>query len=85
MEEKAKLFPNYEEGKYTFYAVGLELWSPNEQNDGGFKLRYEANIGFGEVVFLKEKGKVYVDDEYMSEQFVTELFQYFQSTLIPTR
>lgn len=85
MEEKAKLFPNYEEGKYTFYAVELEPWGPHERNDGGFKLRYEASNGFGEVVFFKKDGKVYVDDEYMSEQFVTELFQYFQSTLITAR
>lgn len=85
MAEKAKLFPNYEEGKYIFYNVELEPWSPHERNDGGFKLRYEANIGFGEVVFFKKDAKVYVDDEYMSEQFVTELFQYFQSTLINAR
>lgn len=85
LEDETKLFPSHEKGNYTFYDVKLETWSPHKQNDGGFKLSYVANIGFGEAVFFKKDGEVYVDDEYMSKQFVTELLDYFQSTLILSR
>ena len=68
--------------KYEFTKVTLELWSPNERNDGGFVLRWGCKgVGFGEFAFAKEGDKVVCDNECMGKGFILETFKAFLDTV----
>lgn len=66
--------------KHQFYSVELETWASHENNDGGFTLHYHADIGTGTVTFFNKKGKLMMDNEHTSNEFVDELLAYFYST-----
>lgn len=72
--------------KYEFMYVKLgntwEAWENDERNEGGFCLNWAAkNIGFGELIFIKEKGKVICYTECMNKRFIDAAMMHFLNNI----
>ena len=61
---------------YKFSYVSLEEIRKNSQPGLIFNWGCDG-IGFGQVVIAQHEGKLFIDDECMSKEFIKEMFSYF--------
>ena len=64
----------------------VDFWSGNNHNDGGMKIQWSANTGFGEVDFIKtSEGKFECYTEYMDcnedRKFTNAILKLFADNL----
>lgn len=81
--EQAAEFRADQEGRKEWRVDRAELrtaWRRGDPDDPpamGFILRWEGEAGFGELTVLQDHGKVTIQTEAMSEQFVRAVFAKF--------
>lgn len=51
----------------------VEFWSKNESNNGGMRLSWSANIGFGTTDIVLTPTGIYIDTETMGKEFVMQV------------
>ena len=57
----------------------FQIWEPHKFNEGGFKLKWTSDSGFGEFSFFKKKGKDkwICDNEMMDKESVKSVLLKF--------
>ena len=54
----------------------IEFWGERKTNNGGMKIYWEKEDGFGVLtVFLNKKGKPIIETEYMGRAFANEVLE----------
>lgn len=57
-------------GDIKFDITDVEVWSANTRNNGGVTIRYDSEIGFGEVqLFIDKDGNPIVETETYGKDF----------------
>ena len=61
---------------YDVKINSVSTWSKHRGNNGGLRINWLANVGFGQLdIFMDEEGKLVVDSEYMGKEFVMEVLE----------
>lgn len=71
--------------KYKFKYVNLDLsWGKNENNDGGFILKYEEQklLGSGQLIFYKSGEFTICDTKQTGEDFVEQAIKFWLDSLV---
>jgi len=62
--------------KYNVEIDSVGTWTKHEYNNGGIRINWSANIGFGQLdIFMNKEGRLIVDSEYMGKDFVLEVLE----------
>jgi len=69
--------------KHNLQITDISFWSPHENNNGGMRIEWVADIGWGQFNLYKDKeGNLHADTEYLGEEFAKEILSLVYNKIV---